>query len=109
MTTKEHTDPMIKFRLTARRKAAALVAVSTGLLTAGTGLMALHQAAADPGSSTAYAGVGSDTTQDVMNALAGATPWPGAGNVATATPEFYSASSNPTGGPLMTLASANWK
>jgi hypothetical protein len=81
--TKEHTDLMNKLRLTARTKAVALLAASTGLLSAGTGLLAMHQAAADPGTTggfaAPYVAVGSDTTQDVMNALSGESPGAGFG------------------------------
>jgi hypothetical protein len=80
---------MMKLRLTARKKVAALAAVSAGLISAGTGLMAIHQAAADPGFANPVVGVGSDTTQDVMDALSGAAPWPGASNAATAAPKFF--------------------
>jgi hypothetical protein len=40
-------------------------------------------------SNTTFAGVGSDTTQDVMDALSGAAPWPGAGSAANAAPKFF--------------------
>ena len=77
---------MIDLRSKAWKKAAGALAVSTGLC-AGLGLLAVHQAAADPGTATAYAGVGSDTTQDVMDALAGQSPWAGAGS--TSAPKFF--------------------
>ncbi len=48
-------------------RAAALLSAAAGLL----GVVSIDTASADPIGTTAYVGVGSDTTQDVMNAMSG--------------------------------------
>jgi hypothetical protein len=52
------------------------------------------QASADPVSSSAYAGVGADVTQDLYNALAGASPAPPSGNVNFYLPIHSSSATN---------------
>jgi hypothetical protein len=52
------------------------------------------QAQADPVSSSAYAGVGADVTQDLYNALSGASPAPPASNVNFFTPIHSSSATN---------------
>jgi hypothetical protein len=52
------------------------------------------QASADPVSTTAYAGVGADVTQDLYNALAGASPAPPASNISFFIPIHSSSATN---------------
>jgi hypothetical protein len=67
---------MKRLWLTKVGRLAALVAfASTALLVTGGG--STVPAGADPGFTSSYAAVGSDTIQDVMDALAGAEPYPG--------------------------------
>jgi hypothetical protein len=51
------------------------------------------QAGADPTSQSAFVGVGADVTEDVFDALAGASPTPGAGNT-TYFPPIHSSGAN---------------
>ena len=57
---------MVSIRTRAYRAAAVLAAAASLL-----GVVSINAASADPYSSTAYAAAGSDTTQDVMNAMGG--------------------------------------
>ncbi len=58
------------------RLAGLVVFVSTALLVVGGGSGPVP-AGADPASASSYVGVGSDTIQDVVDALAGTSPYPG--------------------------------
>jgi hypothetical protein len=91
---------MIRFLSKRRARTAGFLAVSTAMLAVTTS--AMLPAHADPISRTAYVGVGSDTIQDVMNALAGAAPYvPPAG----ITPTFYT----PATGMLVSSAATGSK
>lgn len=60
-----------------RAKAAAVLAAATATMTVGSLASSIPKASADPAFVSSYVGVGSDTTQDVMNAMSGAAPYPG--------------------------------
>jgi hypothetical protein len=65
---------MRRLSLKAGARLAAVAAASTSLLTLGGGVQSIPVAHADPLSSHALVGVGSDTIQDLFNAFAGAAP-----------------------------------
>ena len=64
---------MIKLLVSRRARLIGVAAASTAL--AALGAVTPAPAGADPIAKSAYVGVGSDTTQDVFNALAGAAPY----------------------------------
>jgi hypothetical protein len=64
------------------RLAGLIALVSTTLLVSSGGVSTVP-AGADPAFTSSYVGVGSDTIQDVMNALGGASPYPGSSNPST--------------------------
>jgi hypothetical protein len=68
---------MKRLWLTKLGRVAGLVAFASTALFVVDGGVATVPAGADPAFTTSYVGVGSDTIQDVMNALGGASPYPG--------------------------------
>jgi hypothetical protein len=74
---------MKRFWLTKLGRLAGLVAFASTALFVVDGGVATVPAGADPAFTTSYIGVGSDTVQDVMNALSGASPYPGGTQAST--------------------------
>jgi hypothetical protein len=73
---------------------AAALAVLCSLAGLADAVAVTTQAQADPVSASAYAGVGADVTQDLYNALSGASPAPPATNVNFYTPIHSSSATN---------------
>jgi hypothetical protein len=86
---------MRRLKLRATARVAAVLAVSTALLTLGNLVTTPGPAGADPMFKSAYVGVGSDTLQDLFNAFSGAAPYPPPSGVAATfyTPVHSSAAS----------------
>ena len=78
-----------------RRLRVAAVMAGAAMISAFAGTTALSNSAhADPLSTTAFAGVGSSTLQDVVDAFAGAAPTPPSGSTVFFTPIHSSAATN---------------
>jgi hypothetical protein len=92
---KEHYDPMITKRLTRWTKTAGVFAAAS-ILAASAAMSAANTASADPhNAGITKVGVGSDTIQDVMNAMAGERDCPQPNNDPT---RFYSGISSASNG-----------